>query len=147
MPSILSVLGNPISDIIKSAGDIIGKFVPDPQAKAQATLELAALQEKYQEKLVDADVEFAKQQAESVEEESKSESWMAKSWRPITMLVFVFIVAYNYIIAQWFDLKILPIPPDMWTLLKIGIGGYIFGRSAEKIVPATADAIVKAKAD
>ena len=26
----------------------------------------------------------------------------------------------------------LDIPPDMWDLLKIGLGGYVVGRSAEK---------------
>jgi len=27
-----------------------------------------------------------------------------------------------------------PIAEDMWDLLKIGLGGYVVGRSAEKIV-------------
>ena len=27
----------------------------------------------------------------------------------------------------------LALPPDMWTLMKIGLGGYVTGRSAEKI--------------
>jgi hypothetical protein len=27
----------------------------------------------------------------------------------------------------------LVLPPDMWALLKIGVGGYIVGRSGEKI--------------
>ncbi|MCS7280543.1 MAG: hypothetical protein NZ583_02795 [Desulfobacterota bacterium] len=36
--------------------------------------------------------------------------------------------------APLFRLPSLEIPPDMWTLLEIGIGGYVVGRSAEKIV-------------
>jgi hypothetical protein len=29
----------------------------------------------------------------------------------------------------------LAIPPDMWDLLKLGVGGYVMGRSAEKVAP------------
>jgi hypothetical protein len=37
----------------------------------------------------------------------------------------------------------MQIPADMWDLLKIGIGGYTIGRSAEKIIPAAIDAFKK----
>ena len=30
----------------------------------------------------------------------------------------------------------LEIPPDMWGLLKLGLSGYIVGRSGEKMVTA-----------
>jgi len=33
-----------------------------------------------------------------------------------------------------FSLPAAVIPPDMWQLLKIGVGGYVLGRSGEKIV-------------
>lgn len=147
MPSITEILGNPLTDIIKGASDIIAKFVPDPQAKLNASLELAKLQEQAQEKLVQADVDWAKSQADVIMQEEKTGSWLAMNWRPITMMVFVFIIAYNFIFAQWFSLKMLAIPDEMWQLLKIGIGGYIIGRSAEKIIPDTAAAITKAKQD
>jgi len=60
-------------------------------------------------------------------------------WRPVTMLVFVYIVAHNYILApiiQMFypPMVVLEIPPDLWMLLKLGIGGYIVGRSGEKMI-------------
>ena len=38
----------------------------------------------------------------------------------------------NYIVHPWFGLRMLPLPPDMWELLKIGVGGYVVGRSVEK---------------
>ena len=57
------------------------------------------------------------------------------------MLVFVVIIANNYIIYPylslfWPEAPTLEIPPDMWGLLKIGLGGYVVGRSAEKAVTA-----------
>lgn len=56
------------------------------------------------------------------------------------MLVFVFIVANNYILVPYVnmfienDIKPLELTTDMWELLKIGLGGYIVGRSAEKVI-------------
>ena len=140
MPSIASVLGNPIADIIKGAGDIIAKFVPDPQAKIDATMKLAQLQQSFNEKLVDADMEFAKAQADVITTESKSDSWLARNWRPILMLTFTFIIAWNFIISQIFSLKLLPIPDQMWELIKLGVGGYVFGRTGEKMIQSWSDA-------
>ena len=53
------------------------------------------------------------------------------------MLVFVVIIANNYVLFPYLQLffqtgAMLEIPPDMWALLKIGLGGYVLGRSVEK---------------
>jgi hypothetical protein len=55
------------------------------------------------------------------------------------MLLFGIIIANNYIIYPYLssfmeNAPMLEIPPDMWDLLKIGLGGYVVGRSAEKAV-------------
>ena len=56
-------------------------------------------------------------------------NWLQRSWRPIIMLVFATIV----LIGTFFDLPILSDTSRFWDLLEIGIGGYVIGRSAEKI--------------
>jgi hypothetical protein len=48
------------------------------------------------------------------------------------MLVFTYIVAHNYVLSPVFGINYVVIPAEMWSLLKIGVGGYIVGRSAEK---------------
>lgn len=78
------------------------------------------------------------QQASVVIAEAKGESKLQRNWRPIVMLMFAYIVAHNYIVAPvvqcfYSEFPMLPTPPDLWDLLKIGIGGYVIGRSAEKI--------------
>jgi hypothetical protein len=55
------------------------------------------------------------------------------------MLVFTAIVANNYILAPYLQAMFgwsvsLEMPEQLWNLLSIGIGGYIFGRSGEKAV-------------
>lgn len=61
-------------------------------------------------------------------------NWLQRSWRPALMVMFMIIIGNNYLIASWFRVPVIAIPPDMWDLLKIGVGGYVTGRSAEKVV-------------
>ena len=47
----------------------------------------------------------------------------------------------NYIVAPYAQALLgasvsLPTPPDLWALIKIGLGGYVVGCSAEKCVKA-----------
>ena len=65
--------------------------------------------------------------------EVQRQSWLQRNWRPLLMLVFTYIVAHNFVIAPIFRITSVPVPEQMWTLLNIGIGGYIVGRSVEKI--------------
>ena len=71
-------------------------------------------------------------QTEIILAEAKG-NWLQRSWRPILMLAFGFIVIYVKFLAPLFDLKIPELENEFWNLLQLGIGGYVIGRSAEKI--------------
>lgn len=82
--------------------------------------------------------------------EAKSDSWLTKNMRPLVVSMFSLAV-----MAYWFGLTPtdpstglstipLTIIQDMYTVVKIGLGGYITSRGAEKIIPAVASAL-KAK--
>ncbi len=92
------------------------------------------------EQVAKLETTFLEAQSKIISTEAKSEHWITASWRPITMLVFVFIIASNYIITPYamaiFSFKIPPIeiPPDMWDLLKLGLTGYVLSRGAEKAI-------------
>jgi hypothetical protein len=62
------------------------------------------------------------------------------------MLAFVLCILYSYIFAPIFRLPAPPLPPDLWDVIRIGLGGYVIGRSVEKVAQPLADAFV-AKAD
>jgi hypothetical protein len=54
------------------------------------------------------------------------------------MLVCILIIFNNYVLvpylSMWTDKAvILELPKGLWALLNLGVGGYIAGRSAEKI--------------
>lgn len=143
MGILTKIFGKP-GEILNGVGDIIGKFVTDPDKKLEAELALAKLESEFQSKLVDADVEWAKAQADVIKSEATSSSWLARNWRPLLMLVFTYIIFHTYVIAPLFSIKnVVPLDDQMWELLKIGVGGYIVGRSVEKVAPSIAKAIKK----
>jgi len=113
---------------------LLDKLWPDPEKAARAKVELMKMAAKGE--LDDMQVHM-----QAIVAEAKSEHTITATWRPITMLVFVAIIANNYILAPYinlfFDVNVtLPLPPQMWDLLKIGLGGYVVGRSVEKAARA-----------
>ncbi len=107
---------------------LIDKLVPDPALANQ--LKLAILQQQNDAITAASNIVMA---------EAQGESWLQRNWRPLTMLMFVFIIFNNYILGAYLPLlhipfAMIPLPPDMWTLLEIGLGGYVVGRSVEKSI-------------
>lgn len=143
MNPITQLLTGGFAGIMNSVSGILDKFITNPEEKLKAQLQLTQMANDLQVKAMEADRDFAVQQAGVIEAEAKSESWIARNWRPILMLVFTYIIAHNYVLAPVFSLKSLPIPDQMWELLKLGISGYIVGRSVEKIAPNVAAIVAK----
>lgn len=116
-----------VSTIGTLLGDVIDRAIPDKDLAAKAKMD--AMSQLHTRGL--AELEAA---TKTVVAEAQSDSWLAANWRPLTMLVFVVIIFSNYILSPWFGVPRLEIPPDMWDLLKIGIGGYVVSRGGEKIM-------------
>lgn len=119
-------------DAVKGVTDLVGQFVEDKDKANQLESEIKA-------KLINLEQEVVKAQRDTIVAEAKSQSFLARNWRPIMMLTFVFIIANNYIFFPYIQLfggqaVELEIPDAMWGLLKIGVGGYVLGRSGEKMV-------------
>ena len=88
--------------------------------------------------LINAQSSLVDAQAKIIVAEAQGGSWIQRSWRPVTMLMFVAIIANNYILVPYAvafgaNVPMLDIPPGMWSLLTVGIGGYIGGRTYEKV--------------
>ncbi len=64
--------------------------------------------------------------------EITGESWLQRNWRPIVMLLLTGLVS-----AHWLGFT----PPnisdaivsELLAIVKVGLGGYVVGRSAEKV--------------
>lgn len=124
---------DPITAGITLVREIANKFWPD---KTQEEKDSIAAQ--MQMMLIQSDM--FKSAAGIVQAEVASKSWLAASWRPILMLVFGALI-----VARFFGYTAPDISPqeyvELWSLLKLGIGGYVIGRSVEKVTPTIANAI------
>jgi hypothetical protein len=120
----------PILALLGVGEKLIDKFFPDPSEAAQKKIELSQM-------AADGQLKELQAAASIIMAEANSGQWLAANWRPITMLTFVVIIANNYILYPYLSLffdaaPVLAIHEDMWDLLKIGLGGYVVGRSIEK---------------
>ena len=93
---------------------------------------------KIQEQALSGEMKELSTAANIILAESKSESWIARSWRPLLMMVAIVIIANNYLFVPYANALfnfgiVLELPDALWTLLTIGVGGYTLGRSSEKV--------------
>ena len=122
MKKILEFLG---VNVIKDIGKVIDDIFTNDEERQRAKNELVKI-------IQQKELELQKMQTEIIVAEAKG-NWLQRSWRPIIMLAFGFIVIYVKFLAPLFDLKIPELENEFWNLLQLGIGGYVIGRSAEKI--------------
>jgi hypothetical protein len=119
--------------LLPIVGDVLDKIIPDPSAQAEAKVKLMELAQKgeFTEMTTRADI---------IKAETASESWLAQSWRPILMLTFGALI-----VARWLGYAAPGISQEeilkLWEIVQLGLGGYVIGRSAEKIVPQVVGAL------
>jgi len=118
-------------------GEAIGKIVdkiPDADDRKRMELSLQELIASVQIKVLDMERQLLDAKTQLINTEMQG-SKLQRNWRPILMLCFGFIIMYNYWFAPTFSTPTTDLPEDFWMLLKISVGGYVIGRSGEKIVP------------
>lgn len=113
-------------DVFKSIGGIIDDVFTSDEERLQAKNEIFKL-------LSDKSADLDALKSEIIQTEARG-NWLQRSWRPLLMLLFGFVVLYSKFIAPAFNLPNAELEPEFWDLLQIGIGGYVVGRSAEKII-------------
>jgi hypothetical protein len=123
--------------LIPTVLQLFNKLVPDAGKQKEAAAELMRM-------LVEGDFKQVEARANVVMAEVSSRNWLASLWRPIMMLTFLVLV-----IAAWFGFVPSNMPEAMidriFNLLEIGMGGYVVGRSAEKITSTVANVFNKPK--
>lgn len=116
--------------------EIVKRVIPDPAERAKIEAEL-------QTAVIDSEARIYEAQSKVVTAEAQGESWMQRNWRPSLMFFLMFVVAWHILVvplmALGFGVSLTDVvglsfvPGDVWTLLSVGMGGYIVGRSGEKI--------------
>ena len=124
-------MSNPFGAALEIGGKILDKFVADKDLKEtlKADLAMAAMNGELKEV-----ISIIEAQASIIMAEA-SGTWLQSSWRPLTMIWFsVLLGMYWFGFAPDYLVENPSTVDQLFDLLKIGIGGYIVGRSGEKMM-------------
>lgn len=136
----LSIITGFISSIFKPAIDLVDELHTSTEEKMEMKAKLLEMEQEALNKAVDLETQIVDAKKDIIVAEAKGESWIQRSWRPILMMTIVLIVANNYIFYPYLSLfgveqaAKLKLPDALWNLMQLGVGGYIAGRSGEKII-------------
>lgn len=130
-----SLLKPILGPVVETFTRIIDKVVPDvnerERIKAAMTQEFYANEHEKFVKTLEAQTKIILAEATG--------NWLQRSWRPVLMWVIVTIIANNYVIVPYLSIfttkaTMLSLPAELWSLMTLGVGGYIGGRTVEKAV-------------
>jgi pyridoxine 5'-phosphate synthase PdxJ len=113
-----------LGPIVGGLFGVIDKAIEDKDQAAQIKARL-------QEMVLSGQMKEIEEAAKVIVAEAQGDSWLQRSWRPLTMLIFV-----GLIVARWFGLTVPNLTPEVdikvFEIIQLGIGGYVIGRSVEK---------------
>mgnify|MGYP003625644871 FL=1 len=116
-----------LSAVLNLGGKVLDKFVQDKDLaqKLKAEMTIAAMNGELKE--LEAQVSIITTEAQG--------NWLQRSWRPLTMVWFsVLLGMYWFGFAPDYLIDNPATVDQLFGLLKLGIGGYVLGRSVEKSV-------------
>lgn len=128
-----------------AAVEVIEKIadkIPDANSRLELSLAFQKLIADMQQKILDLERQVLNNQTKLIAAEAKG-NFLQRSWRPILMLSFGFIICYNYWFAPTFGTPVTELPERFWNLLEISVGGYVIGRSFEKFIPPLGEVLKK----
>jgi hypothetical protein len=105
---------------------LIEKIFPDKAEQDQAKLELQKALNEASSKVIEA-------QKDVITTEMNNGGF-ASQWRSYLMMICIAIVGYNWIIVSLLNaflkpfglpIESVPVPPELWTLVTVGLGGYL----------------------
>jgi len=127
-----------IGGILKGAHGIIDELKTTDEERSKAKAALLKVENNLSEAVLEHEEAIVASARDIIITEAQSASSLARNWRPILMIVITSILAHKYLLfpylSRLFDAPEMPLPPELFTLLTVGVGGYIVGRSGEKIV-------------
>ena len=136
------LLGGGAVATIDAIGNAIDK-IDKSDEKLELQLRYKQLLHEMEGKYLDYENKLLDVKKETVLQEAKGESWLQRNWRPILMVVCIFIVLNNYVFVPYFGIPSAVLDDHIWNLIELGTGGYFAGRSLEKITERLAPILTK----
>lgn len=134
-----------IAGIFKPATELIDALHTSDEERLDARGRLMEVQAAVLDMSLKYEMGVLQARAKIVDSEAKSDNLLASSWRPITMLTFLALivgramgwVSADFTTEEW---------GRLFTLMEYGLGGYVLGRSAEKVTKTVVSARAAQKA-
>lgn len=124
------------SSIFGVVGDVVKRLFPDPADQMRVQSEIMTA-------MMEREAEFRRIAGSIIESEVKGASWLQRNWRPLLMLTFA-----TLIVMRWLGYSAPGLSEaeamKLWDIIELGLGGYVIGRSAEKIVQTAAPVVAEA---
>ncbi len=130
----LQILGGLITPLFQA----VDGLTTSDKERLELKNQLFAMQTQFASTVMDYEKSVMQLQASVITAEANGSSWLQRSWRPVTMLTFLVLV-----VCDSFGLLISPLAEEAWTLLQLGMGGYVVGRSVERTAAQVVQAIRK----
>ncbi len=126
-------LFNIVSDVVKPITGLIDKIHTSDEEKLELQKNIKKIEAELSFKLLDYQKELIQAQSKIITAEAEGESWLQRNWRPLVMLTLVgLVVSYFFGLAPEYLINNPDIVEELFSIVKIGLGGYVIGRSAEK---------------
>ena len=131
-----------LAAILPVLGPILGQVAKSVFPNAEDEIKRLEIQARMQEALIANQAKIEEAAAQVIQAEAAGESWLQRNWRPLTMMVFVSLIVAKWTgytapgVSEALELRLL-------GLIEIGLGGYVIGRSVEKVAPIVATAFKK----
>ena len=121
---------NMVGELFRPVSQIVDDLHTSEEEKFTIKKEMAKLESNIQLRVLDYEKQMIQSKSSIINSEVNGQSWLQRNWRPITMLTFLCLV-----VCDSFGILAFRLANEAWTLLQIGMGGYVIGRSCEKILP------------
>ena len=124
----------PLGAIMSIGEKVLDKVLPDPEAKAKAMAELKRVEQEGRLAELQADNIEAQELTKRQEADMKSDSWLSKNIRPMTLIFILLIYTIFGFMSAW-DLEVNGPYVELlgqWGMLIMSF--YFGGRTLEKIM-------------
>ena len=117
-----------IGGIFKPAAELVDELHTSEEERLKHKERLLEVQAIAMQTVFEYESDSLQARAAIVNSEAQSDHWIVASWRPVVMLTLT-----SLVVVDSFGWLANPLSGEAWQLLQIGLGGYVVGRSGEKI--------------
>lgn len=131
-----------IGGIFKPVVEVIEHTMPSGEDKIKLQQTVVAAQAAAAQQAMEYEKQLMDAQSKVILAEAQGQSWLQRNWRPMMMVFFASLIG-----ARWLGYSAPGMSEtevmELWEIIKLGLGGYVVGRSVEKIAPTVVEALKK----